>query len=33
VLVDAAEVAVKQWKFEPANRETEEPIEVKFNPQ
>jgi TonB family protein len=30
VLVSAAENAVKQWIFEPAQKETSEPIEVKF---
>lgn len=33
VLVQAAESAVRKWKWEPASKDTKEPIEVKFDPQ
>ena len=32
VLADAAQNAVRQWKWEPAAHETHESIELKFNP-
>jgi TonB family protein len=32
VLVQAAEAAVRKWKWEPAAHETREPIEIRFNP-
>jgi TonB family protein len=33
VLVQAAESAVRKWKWEPAAKDTREPVEVKFDPQ
>jgi TonB family protein len=33
VLVQAAENAIRKWKWEPASHETVEPIEVRFDPQ
>lgn len=33
ILVRAAEDAIYKWKWEPAARETREPIEVRFDPQ
>jgi len=33
VLVDAAVSAVKQWKYEPSAHETDETIEMRFNPE
>jgi TonB family protein len=33
VLAQAAEHAIRKWKWEPAAHETIEPIEVKFDPQ
>ncbi len=33
VLVEAAETAIRKWKWEPASRETREPIEVRFEPR
>ncbi|MBZ5722662.1 MAG: energy transducer TonB [Acidobacteriia bacterium] len=33
VLVQAAENAVRKWKWAPSTHETKEPIEVKFDPQ
>jgi TonB family protein len=33
VLVEAAQSAVRQWKWEPALHETRETIELRFNPQ
>jgi TonB family protein len=33
VLVRAAQEAIYRWKWEPAARETREPIEVKFDPK
>ena len=33
LLVQAAENAIREWKFEPAAHETHENIEIKFNPQ
>ena len=33
VLVQAAESGVRKWKWEPASKDTKEPIEVKFDPQ
>lgn len=33
VLVRAAQDAIYRWKWEPAARETREPIEVRFDPQ
>jgi TonB family protein len=33
VLAQAAENAIRKWKWEPAAHETVEPIEVKFDPQ
>lgn len=32
VLVDAAQHAVREWKWEPAPHETHESIELRFNP-
>ncbi|MBZ5706155.1 MAG: energy transducer TonB [Acidobacteriia bacterium] len=32
LLVQAAENAIRKWKWEPAGHETREPIEVKFDP-
>lgn len=32
ILTGAAADAVRKWKWTPANRETREPVEVKFNP-
>ena len=32
LLVEAAQNAVRQWKWEPAPRETHETVELKFNP-
>jgi TonB family protein len=31
LLVQAAQVAVREWKFEPAPKDTRETIEIKFN--
>ncbi|HEV2730445.1 MAG TPA: energy transducer TonB [Terriglobales bacterium] len=33
VLVQAAENAIQKWRWEPATRETHEPIEVSFDPK
>ena len=33
VLVEAAQSAVRQWKWEPALHETRETVELRFNPQ
>jgi TonB family protein len=33
LLAQAAESAIRKWKWEPATHETREPIEVKFDPQ
>ena len=33
VLAQAAVVAVRKWKWEPAVRESREPVEVKFSPE
>jgi TonB family protein len=33
VLAQAAMVAVRKWKWEPATHDTTEPIEVRFDPQ
>ncbi len=33
VLVEAAETAIRKWKWEAASRETHEPIEVRFEPK
>jgi TonB family protein len=33
LLVAAAENAVRQWKWEPASRETREMVEIKFTPE
>jgi TonB family protein len=33
LLAQAAEYAIRKWKWEPAAHETIEPIEVKFDPQ
>jgi TonB family protein len=33
LLVQAAQEAVYQWQFAPANSETKETIELRFNPQ
>ncbi|HVO81975.1 MAG TPA: energy transducer TonB [Terriglobales bacterium] len=33
LLVQAAENAIRKWKWEPAAHETSEPIEFKFDPQ
>jgi len=33
LLAQAAQNAVREWKFEPAPRETRENIEIKFNPE
>lgn len=33
LLVDAAESAIRKWKYAPASHETTETIEVDFNPQ
>jgi TonB family protein len=33
LLVQAAESAIREWKFEPAAHETHETIEIKFNPE
>lgn len=33
LLAQAAQNAIREWKFEPAPRETRESIEVKFNPE
>jgi TonB family protein len=32
VLVDAAQHALRDWKWEPAPRETHESVELRFNP-
>lgn len=32
ILVEAAESAVRKWKFEPAQHESREPVEVIFEP-
>lgn len=32
LLVQAAQNAIRQWKWEPASRETTESIEIKFKP-
>jgi TonB family protein len=32
VLVQAAQNAIRQWKYEPSPHETKETIEVRFNP-
>jgi TonB family protein len=32
VLVQAAEKAIRKWKWQPAAHETTEPIEIKFDP-
>ena len=33
VLVQAAQNAIRQWKYEPSPHETKETIEIQFNPQ
>ena len=33
VLAQAAVNAVRKWKWEPAARESREPVEVKFSPE
>ncbi|HEY3973617.1 MAG TPA: energy transducer TonB [Candidatus Sulfotelmatobacter sp.] len=33
VLIQAAQDAVYKWKFAPANSETKEPLELRFDPQ
>jgi TonB family protein len=33
LLAQAAENAIREWKFEPAPHETRESIEIKFNPE
>jgi len=33
VLVQAAESAIRRWKWEAATHETREPVEVQFDPQ
>lgn len=33
LLVQAAETAIREWKFAPATHETKETIEVRFDPQ
>lgn len=33
ILAQAAENAVRQWRWEPATHESHEPVEVKFDPQ
>jgi len=33
LLVEAAESAIRRWKYAPSNHETTESIEVDFNPQ
>jgi protein TonB len=33
LLAQAAQNAIREWKFEPAPRETRETIEVKFSPE
>jgi TonB family protein len=33
VLAQAAQSAVREWKYEPGSRETHETVEVKFTPQ
>jgi len=33
VLVEAAQDAVRRWRWEPAARETREPVEFKFDPK
>jgi TonB family protein len=33
ILVDAAETAIRKWKYAPASHETTETIEVNFNSQ
>jgi TonB family protein len=33
VLAQAAQAAVREWKYEPGSRETHETVEVKFAPQ
>lgn len=33
LLVDAAETAIRKWRYAPASHETTESIEVNFNPQ
>ena len=33
LLVQAAESAIRKWKWEPAGHETREPVEFKFDPQ
>lgn len=33
LLAQSAESAIREWKFEPAPRETRENIEVRFNPE
>ena len=33
VLAQAAQAAVREWKYEPGSRETHETVEVKFTPQ
>src|SRR5215467_15513173 len=32
VLVQAAQNAIRQWKYEPSSHETRETIEIQFNP-
>jgi TonB family protein len=32
VLVEAAEKAIRKWRWQPAAHETTEPIEIKFTP-
>jgi len=33
ILAEAAEKAIRKWRWQPAAHETREPVEVKFNPQ
>ena len=33
VLVEAAQDAIRKWKWEPAPRETREPVEFRFDPK
>jgi len=33
LLVDAAQFAIRQWRWQPAAHESLEPVEVRFNPQ
>ena len=33
VLAQAAAIAVRKWRWEPAPRESREPVELKFDPE